>query len=606
MRAPRSRYETLVKVASGGMATVYLGRAQGALGFEQLVAIKRPHAHLIEDPRFRNMLAAEAQLSARIRHANVVAIRDVEVTEDTVLLVMDYIEGGSLAEVATHLPAGDAKGSARVILRVLLDVCAGLHAAHELRDDDDDPLGLVHRDVSPQNVLVGVDGVSRVTDFGIAKCFQSSSDGTTEGVVKGKLAYMSPEQLRGEPLDRRSDIFALGIMTWELLAGERLFFATNPAVTLTRVLEREVPPLSTVAPDLGTHFDGVLARALNRDPEARFGTAAELAEALEEAAEQAGLLAGHREVARVVTEALGPVLSARRERMRALRASGRHSGSLVRSQPGGTDILTPEDFPAEVLATADFSVVRADASDARPPPVPSSGAPASRATPPPPPPAKGASSRYRAPDQRASSSSITPPPRYADETSAPIPLQKRRAPLWTAGIAAAVLAVIGAVVVIQSRPDAPEPSAPEATSDRVAAQAEERPVEGSPASTSEEAPGAGSAAEAPPDRAPSVRDAPADDAPSVPAPAKPPAARDQPRRPVRATAPASTGGDSGGAPKPAASAGGAADKPPQPDKPAGPKPAPPPSAPSAAPSASPSAPSGPAPNPYRKATESPP
>ena len=253
------------------MATVFLGSLEGALGFRQLVAIKRLHPHLVEDPGFREALLAEARLAAGIHHANVVDVRDVEAVGDAVQLVMDYIEGASLGELVRacasegrHLPAG-------VAVRVVLDACAGLHAAHELTGDTGRALGLVHRDVSPQNVLVGIDGVARVTDFGIAKCIETSDPGTSRESLKGKVGYMAPEYVRGETVDRRVDVFALGVVLWEALCGRRLFRGQSDAETLERVLSATVPPVSEVSPELAP-LDAVVARALHRDPALRFPT----------------------------------------------------------------------------------------------------------------------------------------------------------------------------------------------------------------------------------------------------------------------------------------------------------------------------------------------
>jgi serine/threonine-protein kinase len=269
-------------------------------------------------------------------------VRDAEVADDSILLVMDYIEGGSLAELPISAEAvPDRSTVAAVLLRVVLDVAAGLHAAHELADEDNVPLGLVHRDISPHNVLIGLDGVARVTDFGIAKCFSLGEDATTDGVVKGKFPYMSPEQIQSQRVDRRSDVFALGIVLWESMTGRRLFRSNSPAETITRVLTYEVPRISELAPELAA-LDDVVAKALERSPAARFGSASELAEALELAAAQAGLVAGHQAVARFVVEALGGALATRRERIRALR------GSSLRPPPG--------DVPSGSEGTGSISV----------------------------------------------------------------------------------------------------------------------------------------------------------------------------------------------------------------------------------------------------------
>jgi serine/threonine-protein kinase len=193
-----------------------------------------------------------------------------------------------------------------------------LHAAHELTDDEGHPLGLVHRDVSPQNVLVGVDGVARVTDFGIAKCIETSDPGTSGEALKGKVGYMAPEYVRGEEVDRRVDVFALGVVLWEALSGRRLFRGQSDAETLERVLSATVPPVSEASPELAP-LDAVVARALHRDPALRFPTTEAMAHELELAAAPHGLVAGAPDVGRFVRETLGPRLEERRRALREAR-----------------------------------------------------------------------------------------------------------------------------------------------------------------------------------------------------------------------------------------------------------------------------------------------
>jgi serine/threonine-protein kinase len=301
------------------MATVFLGSLEGALGFRQLVAIKRPHPHLLEDPGFRDALLREARLAAGIHHANVVDVRDVEIVGDAVQLVMDYIEGASLGDLVRTCAREGRPFHPAVAVRVVLDACAGLHAAHELTDDAGRPLGLVHRDVSPQNVLVGVDGVARVTDFGIAKCIETSDPGTSRESLKGKVGYMAPEYVRGEEVDRRADVFALGVVLWEALAGKRLFRGQSDAETLERVLSLTVPPVSDASPELAP-LDAAVARALHRDPAMRFATTEAMAHDLELAAAPRGLVAGAPDVGRFVRETLGPRLEERRRALREARA----------------------------------------------------------------------------------------------------------------------------------------------------------------------------------------------------------------------------------------------------------------------------------------------
>lgn len=308
------RYQPIVKLAAGGMATVFLGTARGALGFRQLVALKRPHPHLLEDPTYRRELVAEARLASLIHHANVVDVRDVEIEGDEITLVMDYVEGVSLADLLGVAARGGAKVPAPVAVRIVIDACAGLHAAHELVDEKGRAVGLVHRDVSPQNLLVGVDGTTRVADFGVAKA--TAGRGSTNEALKGKLAYMAPEYVRNEPIDRRVDVFGLGVVLWEALTYERLFRGEHDADTLRRVLEREAPRISERAPTLGTSLDAVVSMALAKDPSARFQTALAFGNALERAAAAAMRIATSNEVADLVRQLAGHELDARREIVR--------------------------------------------------------------------------------------------------------------------------------------------------------------------------------------------------------------------------------------------------------------------------------------------------
>jgi eukaryotic-like serine/threonine-protein kinase len=323
-RTESSRYELIAKLASGGMGSVYVARSRGALGFENLVAVKRPHAHLLE-ARFKAMLVEEARIASRIRHANVVAVRDVAVEGSLVYLVMDYIEGASVAQLACETAdTPDAASETKrdllpvpVIIRICLDAAAGLHAAHEVTDDDGRPLDVVHRDVSPQNILVGTDGVARLTDFGIAKCFGAPQHNTAEGHVKGKLAYIAPEYARGEAIDRRADVFGLGVVLWELLTGRSAFAGSNSVETLTKILQFDPPAPSAVRPGIPAGVDAIVSKALSKDPRARQATAEELGETLEAAARAAGAVALHREVAAALRARVGKMLVRRASAVRA-------------------------------------------------------------------------------------------------------------------------------------------------------------------------------------------------------------------------------------------------------------------------------------------------
>lgn len=349
--AASSRYGTILRLASGGMATVWVGQVRGALGFRQLVAIKKPHPHLLDDPSFRAELVAEARLASMIHHANVVDVRDVEVDGQSISLVMDYIEGASLGDL---LVAASRKGQRlppRVAVRITLDACAGLQAAHDLVDERGRPVGLVHRDISPQNILVGTDGIARVADFGVAKFARKNMQSTSEGSLKGKLAYMAPEYLRGESIDRRFDVFAMGVVLWEALTGKRCLRGENEADTLQRVLHHDPGPPSQIVPELGTALDAVLAGALAKERDSRFQNAAAMAAALEASALGAGLLGGHSEVASTLKELVGAAIEERRTLVRAKLANEPSVASLMGVPPIVPDRASGPDAAAAAAET---------------------------------------------------------------------------------------------------------------------------------------------------------------------------------------------------------------------------------------------------------------
>ena len=276
------RYLVHRRIAAGGMATVHLGRLLGAAGFSRTVAIKRLHDAYARDPEFVAMLLDEARLASQIRHPNVVPTLDVVAEADELLVVMEYVTGDSLAHLGKLVHLRGEKFPIHFAAAMVAQALHGLHAAHEAKDPHGDPLGIVHRDVSPQNVLVGTDGVARVLDFGIAKA-ASRATATEDGQIKGKTAYMAPEQLQHGAVDRRTDVWAAGVMFWELLTGRRLFLADSPAATIGRVLHEPIDPPTRYTPDCPLELAVVCARALERDKEARFATAEEMALAIEDA-----------------------------------------------------------------------------------------------------------------------------------------------------------------------------------------------------------------------------------------------------------------------------------------------------------------------------------
>lgn len=282
------RYELLDTIASGGMATVHLGRAVGAGGFERLVAIKTMHPHLSSEPDFVAMFLDEARLAARIRHPNVVGTIDIQQDELGLLLVMDYVEGPSVAQIIRAQNKQKTLLPLEITLRIMMDVLAGLHAAHELCGSSGEPLNVVHRDVSPQNVLVGVDGIARIMDFGVARA-ESRIASTRSGDAKGKLIYMAPEQAAQKELDRRADVYAAGLVFWELLVGRRLIRGENDLVIMHQIFNAQHPSPHEAIPAVPREISDVVMQAIAREPGDRFPTTAAFADAIDRAARTANV-----------------------------------------------------------------------------------------------------------------------------------------------------------------------------------------------------------------------------------------------------------------------------------------------------------------------------
>jgi serine/threonine-protein kinase len=280
-RAPHriiGRYLVCSPIASGGMATVHLGRLLGPQGFSRTIAIKRLHEQFARDPDFVTMFLEEARLASRIRHPNVVAPSDVVALDDEVLMVMEYVHGEALSRLLRA--SGDAPVPPGIAVAIMVQVLLGLHAAHEASDELGNPLSIVHRDVSPQNILVDQDGCVKVVDFGIAKAGRSARS-TDTGTLKGKLGYFAPEQLRRMPVDRRADVFAAGVVLWEMLTGQRLFASDDPLVVVEQMLRFVPEPPSAWQPELASELDAIVVKALAPVPNARFANARQMALALE-------------------------------------------------------------------------------------------------------------------------------------------------------------------------------------------------------------------------------------------------------------------------------------------------------------------------------------
>ncbi|MBX3231975.1 MAG: SUMF1/EgtB/PvdO family nonheme iron enzyme [Labilithrix sp.] len=281
MRTIGGRYELCGAIASGGMATVHLARQVGAAGFARMVAVKQLHERFAHAPEFVTMFLDEARLVARIRHVNVVQTLDVvhERESSELFIVMEYVHGVALNQVLQSARQRFVPIAPAVAAAVMIGALHGLHDAHEARSETGEPLGIVHRDVSPHNILVGLDGAPRVLDFGVAKAEERISS-TNEGELKGKLSYMSPEQIESRAVDRRTDVYAAAVVFWEMLSGKKLFLAGNEGAVVRQILESVVEPPSKGQPAVSTALDRVVMRGLERDVGERWATARAFAEAI--------------------------------------------------------------------------------------------------------------------------------------------------------------------------------------------------------------------------------------------------------------------------------------------------------------------------------------
>lgn len=369
------RFECLVPLGRGGMGTVWLARLFGAHGFKKLVALKTIHPELALDPTFRRMFLDEAMLVARLEHPNVVHVHELGEEDGLLYLSMEYVEGETLQTLGREAFRRDGV-PLDVVLRIIVDAARGLDAAHELRGDDGTPLGVVHRDVSPHNLMIARNGTTKLLDFGVAKVTSRMSETTTTGVRKGRVAFMAPEQLNGGAVDRRADVFALGVVLYQLLTGKNPFRADTETATITNILLGEVEPPSTLAA-VPPGIDDIVARCLKKKPEDRFATAGELATSLEALAEKSGLRLRPEAVSAWFEPLCGSACDERRKEIaRAVEDSDAKGTPVIASTPPpaaksrrGTVIAIGASavLAAAIVATA---MVRSSAAPAAPPPAP--------------------------------------------------------------------------------------------------------------------------------------------------------------------------------------------------------------------------------------------
>jgi serine/threonine protein kinase len=357
------RYELLCPIAEGGMASVWIARHTGKHGFEKFVAIKTVLPKFAADARFQQMFQDEARIASRIEHANVAQVLDVGEQHDITFLVMEYVDGESLSTVHRTLAKKGMRIPPGVVLRVMADVCGGLHAAHELREEDGQLLGVVHRDVSPQNVLVSAKGIAKLIDFGIAKARDRLAADTNAGQVKGKIRYMAPEQALGGAIDHRADLWAVGAILYHLLSGKPPYDGDNDVQALM-VLTSGRPPVPLAA-EVHPAIAAVVMRALASSVEGRLSSAAEMQQALEDAivdaqvatstAAVSAFLAEHvADRARKRKEAIAIGVKAAAERERYAKIMRSH----VKVTAGGTGTALDAGFNEATLGTGASSATR--------------------------------------------------------------------------------------------------------------------------------------------------------------------------------------------------------------------------------------------------------
>ncbi len=358
------RYELLTRLATGGMAELFLARERGLAGLERMVVVKRILPHLADQPSFVEMFLREARIVARLSHPNVVQIYELGQQERSYHIAMEYIHGSTVREMLLLSQQEGQPMPLEVTVSIVDQACRGLHAAHELKDLDGQPLGLVHRDISPHNLMCTTAGHVKLLDFGVAKSTSANVEATYSGNLKGKFAYLSPEQCRHEDLDRRSDVFAMGIVLWEMLTMRRLFKRKTELEMMQAVIEGNVPAPSRFREDVPQGLEEVAFKALATDREERYESVEAMRRELLEAAREAGMGIDEAKVGRFLEEVAGETLAERRETMEnacereltrserrqllhmtggtdseasQLRTSTDSEGATVVQRPGGTD-----------------------------------------------------------------------------------------------------------------------------------------------------------------------------------------------------------------------------------------------------------------------------
>ena len=364
------RYQLCFELASGGMARVYLARTQGTTGFEKLVALKRIHAHLAEEQSYVDMFLDEAHIASRVTHPNVCSVFDFGEADGEYYIAMEYLVGEPLSRVHRRVMANADQRSSPLLparmARIIAQACEGLHAAHELKDANEQSLGVVHRDVSAENLFVSYDGITQVVDFGIAHARQRVHH-TEAGQVKGTFPYMAPEQMTAAAVDRRVDVWALGAVLWELLTLRRLFLRDSDVNTMYAVLSADIRPPSEYRSDIPPELDAIVLKALQRNPDERWPSAREMGQALRRMLAKQEELIGPAELADWMGQLFPDGERRKRQLMEIARTgdatelahtphraeleSGRRGVSIPKTS-GGTRVPPAPPLPASLLVMA--------------------------------------------------------------------------------------------------------------------------------------------------------------------------------------------------------------------------------------------------------------
>jgi serine/threonine protein kinase len=340
--AASNQYQILGHLATGGMAELYLARAVGIAGFERYVVLKRIMAEHSRNHRFVTMFLDEARLAAQLHHPNIAQVYDIGRVSDSYFFTLEYVHGENCRDLLQRVAALKRQIPIEHTLTIIAGAAAGLHYAHEKRGLDRQPLGIVHRDVSPSNLMVSYEGAIKLVDFGIAKAAHRMTE-TRSGAVKGKVAYMSPEQCTGAPLDRRSDIFSLGIVLYEMATMTRLFKFPTDFETMTHIVNKEVPAPTSRRADIPRELETIILRCLAKKPDDRFQSGEELLEAIEDLAASERLSLSAMTLGRYIRELFGE----RPEPWYELEAAGDHTGLVtIETTSAGPDDLPPEAFGA--------------------------------------------------------------------------------------------------------------------------------------------------------------------------------------------------------------------------------------------------------------------